>query len=158
MSWEEGPLCTFWTLALENNFTMPQLDFYTKVNDHGILWGNKGWILTWWWHPLTSRVSLDLQYWVMHSEFHRRIVMTCIGGTFVHCRRFFVWLIIAKEHSCSHYKLPTSYTNILYNVVCLFLNYGGPPTGMDAIWDTLADGARAIVDINREAGKDRFIC
>ena len=27
MSWVEGPFCAFWMLALESDFTMPQLDF-----------------------------------------------------------------------------------------------------------------------------------
>jgi len=58
MSWVEGSFRDFWTLASESNFTTPQLNFYAKINDHGIRLDNTG-------HPVASRVALDLPYWTL---------------------------------------------------------------------------------------------
>ncbi len=67
---------------------------------------------------------------------------------------FFVWLIVAKLHSYSHYKIAVSYTIVRYNLLRQFLYFGGPPMAMDAMLATIANGGQAIVDINREAGRN----
>jgi hypothetical protein len=41
------------------------LIFYVEINDHGVRWGDTGQVLALWWHPVASRVSLDLLYWAM---------------------------------------------------------------------------------------------
>jgi len=41
---------------------MPQLDFYAKIDDHGILRGDMGQKLARWRRPVASRVALDLPY------------------------------------------------------------------------------------------------
>jgi hypothetical protein len=39
--------------------------FYTKIDDHGIRWGDTGRILARWRRPVASKVSLDLPNWAM---------------------------------------------------------------------------------------------
>jgi hypothetical protein len=46
---------------------MPQLNFYAKIDDHGVRRDNTGRILARWRHPVASRVALDLPYWAMRS-------------------------------------------------------------------------------------------
>jgi hypothetical protein len=46
-------------LASKSDFTTPQLDFYAKIDDHGIRQNNTGQILTQWRRPVASRVALD---------------------------------------------------------------------------------------------------
>ncbi len=111
ISWKEGIFCAFWMLALESDFTMPQLDFLAKINDHGVHRDNTGWILAQWQLPMAFRVVIDLLYWAMRSALHRRIVtaikMTSKGGAFICYSRFFVWLIVIvivnKTNSVLHY-------------------------------------------------------
>jgi hypothetical protein len=43
------------------------LIYYTKINDHGIRWGNTGRIIAGLLRPLASRVALDLPHWAMRS-------------------------------------------------------------------------------------------
>ncbi len=54
---------------------MPQLDVYTKIDDHGIRRGNTGEILNQWRRPVASRVALDLPYWAIHSAPYHLIRM-----------------------------------------------------------------------------------
>jgi hypothetical protein len=54
---------------------MPQLNFYAKIDDHGIRWGNTGRLIARWRHPVASRVSLDLPYWAMCSAPYHLIRM-----------------------------------------------------------------------------------
>ena len=75
MSWVEGLFSAFLMLALESNFTTPQLDFYAKINDHGVRCGDTGWILARWQRPVASRVALDLLYWAMRLAPYRLIGM-----------------------------------------------------------------------------------
>jgi hypothetical protein len=37
--------------------------FYTKIDDHGIRWGNTGQIIARWRRSVAFRVELDLPYW-----------------------------------------------------------------------------------------------
>jgi hypothetical protein len=62
-------------LASNSDFTMPKLDFYAEINDHGVRWGDTGRILARWRRPVASRVALDLLYWVMRSAPYRLICM-----------------------------------------------------------------------------------
>jgi hypothetical protein len=39
--------------------------FYAEINDHGVCQGDTGQIIARWWHPVASRVALDLPYWAM---------------------------------------------------------------------------------------------
>jgi hypothetical protein len=93
MSWVEGPLRAFFTLASKSDFTMPQIVFYTEIDDHGVRQGDMGWIITRWWHPVAYKVALDMLCRAMRSSPHRRIVMDAKmahdGGTFVRCCRLF---------------------------------------------------------------------
>jgi hypothetical protein len=41
----EGPFCVFWMLYMDSILQSHKLIFNTKIDDHGILWGNKGQIL-----------------------------------------------------------------------------------------------------------------
>ncbi len=50
-------------------------NFYTKINDQGVPWGDTGRILAQWQHPVAFRVALDLPYWVMRSASYRLIRM-----------------------------------------------------------------------------------
>ena len=45
--------------------------FYTKIDDHGIRWGNTGQILAQRQRSVASRVALDLLYWVMCLALYR---------------------------------------------------------------------------------------
>ncbi len=45
------------------------------LNDHGVCWGNTGWILARSRRSVASRVALDLLYWAMRSALHRLICM-----------------------------------------------------------------------------------
>ena len=58
-SWVEGPFHAFLTLALKSKFTTPQLNFYAKIDDHGIRWGVAGRILARSRRSVASRVALD---------------------------------------------------------------------------------------------------
>jgi len=51
--------------------------FYTKINDHGIRWGDMGQILARSRRPVAvvSRVTQDLPYWAMRSAPYRLICM-----------------------------------------------------------------------------------
>jgi hypothetical protein len=69
---------------------MPQLNFYAKIDDHGVHWGNTGQILAQWWHPVASRVALDLLYWAMRSPLYHLTKMTSEGGVLFCHRRLFV--------------------------------------------------------------------
>jgi hypothetical protein len=78
-------------LALERHHTTPQVFFYAKINDHGILWGNTGQILAQWSHPVASRVALDLLYWAislsLHQQIAKAIKMASKKGAFLcHCQ------------------------------------------------------------------------
>ena len=76
MSWVEGPFCAFWTLALESDFTTPQLDFFTpKIDDHGVRRGDTGQILARWQRPVAPLEALDVLHRAMHAVLHRRIRM-----------------------------------------------------------------------------------
>jgi predicted GNAT superfamily acetyltransferase len=55
--------------------TTSQIDFYAKIDDHGIRRGDKGRILAQWQNPVASRVALDLPYWAMRSASYRPICM-----------------------------------------------------------------------------------
>ena len=59
-------------------------------------WDNMEQVVAWWWHPVASRIALDMLHWVMHS-----ILLQCIQvtiemaqdrGTFVPRRHLF-WLL-----------------------------------------------------------------
>ena len=67
-------------------FTMPQLDFYAEIDDHGVRRGNTGGILARWRRPVASRVALDLSYWAMRSApyhlIHMAIEMASKVGAF----------------------------------------------------------------------------
>ena len=54
---------------------MPQLNFYTEIDDHGIRRDDTGQIIARWWHPVASRVALDLPYWVIRLAPYRLIRM-----------------------------------------------------------------------------------
>ncbi len=55
---------------------MPQLNFYTEIDDHGVRWGDTGRILLAQSQcPVASRVALDLPYWMMCSALYRLIHM-----------------------------------------------------------------------------------
>jgi hypothetical protein len=58
-------------LAMKSDFTRPQLDFYAKIDDHGVRWGNTGQILAQLWRLVASRVALDLTYWAMRLALFR---------------------------------------------------------------------------------------
>jgi hypothetical protein len=45
----------------------------------------------------------------------------------------------------------------LYNAIRYFVYYGSPLMAMDAILATIADSGRGIVDIDREAGRNKLI-
>jgi len=62
-------------LALESDFTTPQLNFYAKIDDHGVCWGDTGQIIARWWRPVASRVALGLPYWTMRLALYRLIRM-----------------------------------------------------------------------------------
>ena len=72
---------------------MPQLDFYAKIDDHGVRWGDRGRRLAQWRRPVASRVVLDMLCWGMRLAPCRRIVMAVKmahdGGTFVRCHCLF---------------------------------------------------------------------
>ena len=74
--------------------TTPQIDFYAKIDDHGIRRGDTGRILAQWQNPVASRVALDLPYWAMRSASYRPILMAIkncspIRSIFF-CCRFYV--------------------------------------------------------------------
>jgi hypothetical protein len=52
-------------------------------------------------------------------------------------------------------KIKLSYNIVHYNVISLFIYYGGPLTAMDSILAIIADGGRAIIFIYREAGRNK---
>jgi hypothetical protein len=62
-------------LASKSDFTMPQLIFYAKIDDHGVRRGNTGRVLARWRHPVASRVALDLLYWDMRPAPYHLICM-----------------------------------------------------------------------------------
>ena len=72
---------------------MPQLIFYTEIDDHGVRQGDTGRIIAQWWRSMASKVALDMLCWKMRSAPCRRIGMAVkmdhVGGTFVHCRCLF---------------------------------------------------------------------
>jgi hypothetical protein len=57
---------------------MPQLDFNSKIDDHGVRRGDTGRILARWRRPVAvaSRVAIDLPYWAMRSALYRLIRTT----------------------------------------------------------------------------------
>jgi len=72
---------------------MPQLVFYTEIDDHGVRQGDTGQIIAWWQHPVAYKVALNMFRRAMRSSLHRRIVMVVKmahdGGKFVRCHRLF---------------------------------------------------------------------
>jgi len=61
-------------IASKSDFTMPQLNFYAKINDHGTHRGDTGRIIAQWRQPVSStRVALDLPYWAMWLAPYRMI-------------------------------------------------------------------------------------
>ena len=58
--------------------TTPQINFYAKIDDHGIRRGDTGRILAQWQNPVASRVALDLPYWAMRSASYRLIRMAIV--------------------------------------------------------------------------------
>ena len=49
--------------------------FYTKIDDHGVRWGDAGRIIARWQRPVASRVALDLPQWAMRLALYRLIHM-----------------------------------------------------------------------------------
>ena len=49
--------------------------FNAKIDDHGVCWGDTGWILSQWRRPVVYRVARDLPYWVMCLALYRLIRM-----------------------------------------------------------------------------------
>jgi hypothetical protein len=98
MSWVEGPFRAFWMLASKSDFTTPQLILYANIDDHGVRWGNTGWIITQWQRPVASRVALDLPHWAMRSEpyrlIHMAIEMASKAAAFFYC-----WLFVVHNRS-----------------------------------------------------------
>jgi hypothetical protein len=62
-------------LASKSDFTTPQLDFYAKIDDHGVRWGDTGRIIARWRRPVASRVALTLPHWAMLLAPYRLIRM-----------------------------------------------------------------------------------
>ena len=54
---------------------MSKLNFYSKIDDHGVCWGNTGQILARWRRPVASKVALGMLCWAMRLALPRRIVM-----------------------------------------------------------------------------------
>ncbi len=58
-------------------------------------WGNTGWVVARWWHPVASRVALDMLHWAMPSVLLRRTAvatkMANDGSAFVHYHFSFAW-------------------------------------------------------------------
>ena len=55
----------------------PQLNFYAKIDDHGVRWGDTGQILAQWRCTVASSVALDLPDW-SRSIFSVVDFMSCI--------------------------------------------------------------------------------
>jgi hypothetical protein len=73
-------------LALESDFTTPHLNFYAKIDDHGVRRGDTGRLLAQWQHLVASMVAQVLPYWAMCSASYRLICvaieMAREGGAF----------------------------------------------------------------------------
>jgi hypothetical protein len=79
---------------LKSDFTTPQLEFYAKIDDHSVLWGDTGQILDRWGRPVASRVALNLPYWAMCSALYRMIRMAIEMAS--ESAAFFLLLIICR--------------------------------------------------------------
>ncbi len=61
--------------SLKSYFTMPQLNFYAKIDDHGGRWSNRVQILAQWRGLVALSVAMDLVHRAMRTALHRRIAM-----------------------------------------------------------------------------------
>jgi len=79
---------------------MPQLIFYTEIDDHGVRQDNTGQVIVQWRRSVASKIALDMLCWKLRSAPRRRIGMAVkmnhVGGTFVHCRRLFRLTYLSK--------------------------------------------------------------
>jgi len=129
--------------------------FYAEIDNHGVRWGDTGRILTQWRRPVTSRIALDLPYWVMRSAPYRHIRMAIEmareAGPLFFFVDFMSCITVAKQPCYGPLKIKPSYTIVHYYVISKFIYFGGPPTAMNAVLAIIADGGRAIVVIYREA-------
>ena len=101
-------------LASKSNFTLPQLDFYAKINDHGVRWGNTRQIIARWQSPVASRVALDLPYLAMHLApyclIRMVIKMASESAAFFSVDDYLSCITVAKYLNSSHYKIKPSYS------------------------------------------------
>jgi hypothetical protein len=65
--------------------------FWAKIDDHGILRGDTGWILDQWRQMVAFRVALDLRYHLIRMA----IEMTSEGGAFV----WHSWFVAMQNRS-----------------------------------------------------------
>ena len=100
---------------------MPQLNFFAKIDDHGILQRDTGQILARWWRPVASRVALDLPYWAMCSALYRlfrmSIQMAREAGPFFSVVDFMSCITIAKRTCYGLFKKKLSYTTVHHYVL-----------------------------------------
>ena len=101
---------------------LPQLNFYAKIDDHGIHRSDTGQILAQWRHLVASRVALDLPHWVMRSALYRLIhmavEMTSEGGVlFCHRQLFVMHITVAKRPCYGQLKIKQSRTIVCYYVL-----------------------------------------
>jgi hypothetical protein len=73
--------------------------FRPKIDDHGVRRSDMGRILAQWWHPVASKVALDMLHWAMHLALHQRIVMAI--GIVIDLPAFFVFLDSMFAHNVS---------------------------------------------------------
>ncbi len=92
---------------------MPQLDFYAKIDDHGVL--------AQWQSPVASRVALDLPYWAMRlAPYHlirMAIEMASEAGPFFSFVNFMSCITIDKWPCYGPLKIKPSYIIVHYYVI-----------------------------------------
>ncbi len=82
------------------------VDCYLFAYCPGSRRGNTEQVVARWWHPVASRVALDMPHWAMPSVLLRRttvaIEMANDGGAFIFCHPFLLAKIVAKDHVMVH--------------------------------------------------------
>jgi hypothetical protein len=75
--------------------------FYAEIDDNAIRRGNTRQIFTQFWHPVASRVALDLTYWAMRLTLYHLICMVIEmvheAGPFYSVGDFMSCVTVAKQ-------------------------------------------------------------
>jgi hypothetical protein len=113
-------------------------------------WGDTEWVVAQCRRPVASGVAPDMLHWAMRFVLQQRTAMAIKMANGSGICSYYCWFCHHNNHSqrpCyGPLKLKLRHSDVYYNVICLLLCFGLPPTTMDAVSATIVASGRANIN------------